>query len=119
MKKPTIFGAAAYLTVGQVAAQGLSFARNLLLARYLTKSDFGLAAAFALTIALMELTGRLALGTQVVVSTGCGSFQRCFGLVVLGIHGEHAERPGRIVGFCLTGPHSTAHGHGAPRYIPI
>ena len=66
MKKPTIFGAAAYLTVGQVAAQGLSFARNLLLARYLTKSDFGLAAAFALTIALMELTGRLALGTQVV-----------------------------------------------------
>jgi len=66
MKKPTIFGAAAYLTAGQVAAQGLSFGRNLLLARYLTKADFGLAAAFALTIALMELTGRLALGTQVV-----------------------------------------------------
>lgn len=66
MNKRSTFSAAAYLTAGQVAGQGLSFARNMLLARYLTKADFGLAAAFALTIGLMELTGRLALGTQVV-----------------------------------------------------
>jgi O-antigen/teichoic acid export membrane protein len=66
MKKHSTFNAAAYLTAGQVVGQGLSFARNLLLARYLTKADFGLAATFALTIGLMELTGRLALGIQVV-----------------------------------------------------
>jgi len=66
MIKHSTFNAAAYLTAGQVAGQGLSFARNLLLARYLTKADFGLAAAFAITIGLLELTGRMALGIQVV-----------------------------------------------------
>ena len=70
--------AAMILTMGQIASQGLSFARNLILARYLTKADYGLAAAFAFSIALLELTGRAALGQQVVQAREGGDtgFQR-------------------------------------------
>ena len=70
--------AAMVLTMGQIASQGLSFARNLVLARYLTKADYGLASAFAFSIALLELTGRAALGQQVVQARDGGDacFQR-------------------------------------------
>ena len=70
--------AAVVLTIGQMAGQGLSFARNMLLARYLTKADYGLASAFAFSVALLELAGRMALGLQVVQARDGGepAFQR-------------------------------------------
>jgi O-antigen/teichoic acid export membrane protein len=52
--------------MGQVAAYGLSFVRNLILARLLTKADFGLAAALSMTISLLELVSRMAFGNQIV-----------------------------------------------------
>jgi O-antigen/teichoic acid export membrane protein len=60
----TLLKGAALLSIGQVAGYGLSFVRNLILARLLTKADFGLAAALAMTISLLELVGRMAFGIQ-------------------------------------------------------
>lgn len=78
MSSNRAFNAAAVLTAGQVAGQALSFLRNMLLARYLTKADFGLAATFAISMAMLELVGRMALGQQVVQARDGGddAFQR-------------------------------------------
>ena len=78
MSSNRAFNAAAVLAAGQVAGQALSFLRNMLLARYLTKADFGLAATFALSMAMLELVGRMALGQQVVQARDGGedAFQR-------------------------------------------
>lgn len=56
----------ALLIAGQIVTYGLSFARNLVLARLLTKADFGLASALGLTISLLELVSSMAFGTQIV-----------------------------------------------------
>ena len=56
------------LTIGQMASYGLSFARNIILARLLTKSDFGLAAVFGMTLSLLEIAGRMSFGGQLVQS---------------------------------------------------
>lgn len=62
----TIIKGAALLTGGQVAIYSLSFVRNLILARILTKADFGLAAAMAMTISLLELVSRMSFGVQII-----------------------------------------------------
>lgn len=54
------------LTAGQVASYGLSFLRNMILARMLTKADFGLAAVFGMTISMLELAGRMSFGQQII-----------------------------------------------------
>jgi O-antigen/teichoic acid export membrane protein len=54
------------LTGGQVASQALSFARNLILARLLTKADFGVAASLSVSLSLLELVSRMAFGMQIV-----------------------------------------------------
>ena len=54
------------LTLGKVLTYGLSFLRNVILARLLAKADFGLAAVFGMTMMLLELNGRMAFGTQVI-----------------------------------------------------
>jgi len=54
------------LSLGEIAVYGLSFARNLILARILTKTDFGLAAALSVGISLLELVGRMAFGKQII-----------------------------------------------------
>jgi len=54
------------LSGGQSIAYALSFSRNIILARLLSKADFGLAATFALAVAMMDLSNRIALGRQVV-----------------------------------------------------
>jgi O-antigen/teichoic acid export membrane protein len=64
----SLTGRFAQVTVGQVLAYTLSFVRNLILARVLSIADFGLAAIFSLALAMFELTGRLALGKQVIQS---------------------------------------------------
>jgi O-antigen/teichoic acid export membrane protein len=59
----------AILTLGQLISYGLSFVRNVILARALTKADFGLAAVFAMTVSLLEVAGRMSFGQQIVQST--------------------------------------------------
>jgi O-antigen/teichoic acid export membrane protein len=61
-----LLSGAVLLSVGQVAGYGLSFTRNLILARLLTKADFGLAAALSMAISLLELVGQMAFGKQMV-----------------------------------------------------
>ena len=56
----------AILTSGRLLVYLLSFSRNLILVRMLTKADFGLAAVFGLTIGLLEVAGRMAFGQQVI-----------------------------------------------------
>jgi len=56
------------LTLGQVASYGLSFMRNVILARMLTKADFGLAAMFGMTLSLLEVAGRMSFGQQIIQS---------------------------------------------------
>lgn len=54
------------LALGDGVAYGASFVRNMILARLLMKADFGVAAVFAMFIAVLEFTSKLAVG-QVVV----------------------------------------------------
>jgi O-antigen/teichoic acid export membrane protein len=63
-----LFRGTVILTAGQVAGYGLSFARNIILARLLAKADFGLAAAFGMTVSLLEVAGRMSFGQQVIQS---------------------------------------------------
>lgn len=56
----------AVLSIGEFLSYGLSFARNIILARALTKSDFGIAATFAMAIAVFELSSKLAIGRLIV-----------------------------------------------------
>lgn len=58
----------AVLTVGRVAGYGLSFGRNLILARVLSKADFGLSAVFAMAMLLLEVGGRMGFDVQIVQS---------------------------------------------------
>lgn len=61
-----LFRGTVILTLGQVASYGLSFARNVILARLLTKADFGLAAVFGMTLSLLEIAGRMSFGQQII-----------------------------------------------------
>ncbi len=56
------------LTGSSAVSYGLSFVRNLILARALAKADFGLAAAFSMTVAMLELAGRMGFGKQIIQS---------------------------------------------------
>lgn len=51
---------------GQSLTYILSFLRNIILARLLTKADYGLAAIFSLTVGMIELTARMSLGAQLI-----------------------------------------------------
>ena len=63
MRKKTLI-----LFSSQIVNYGCSFARNLILARLLTKADFGIAATCSLAISLLEMSGKLGLGKQIVQS---------------------------------------------------
>lgn len=56
------------ITVGQTAAYAFSFIRNLILARMLTRADYGLAATFGLAVTMLDLNSKIGLGMQVVQS---------------------------------------------------
>lgn len=59
----------AFILLGsQVVNYGCSFARNLILARLLTKADFGVAATCSMAISLLEMSSKLGLGKQIVQS---------------------------------------------------
>ena len=61
-----LFRSTLLLTAGQAASYGLSFLRNMILARMLTKADFGLAVVFGMTISMLELAGRMSFGQQII-----------------------------------------------------
>jgi O-antigen/teichoic acid export membrane protein len=63
-----ILKGAALLTAGRIASFALSFIRNLILARVLAKADYGLAAAFAMMVSLLEVAGRISLNQQMIQS---------------------------------------------------
>lgn len=54
------------LTAGEGVIYGSSFVRNMILARMLTKADFGIAAAFAMIITLLEFSAKLGISRFVV-----------------------------------------------------
>lgn len=56
----------AVLSAGEAAAYGCSFLRNMILARLLTKADYGVAAALSLVISMLEFTGKMAVSQLVV-----------------------------------------------------
>jgi O-antigen/teichoic acid export membrane protein len=62
----TLLKGVAVLSLGQAVGYGLSFVRNMILARLLTKADFGLAAALSLTMSLLEMVSQLGLNKQIV-----------------------------------------------------
>ncbi|MCA9278748.1 MAG: oligosaccharide flippase family protein [Phycisphaeraceae bacterium] len=61
-----ILKGAAVLSIGQIGAQAASFARNLIVARLLTKGDYGIAATFALTMSAAELMSDMAVDRLLV-----------------------------------------------------
>jgi O-antigen/teichoic acid export membrane protein len=54
------------LTLGEGVVYGASFVRNMILARMLTKADFGIAAAFSMIITLLEFSAKLGIARFVV-----------------------------------------------------
>ena len=66
MNEHRLFRGAWALTLGGVASFALSFLRNLILARLLSKADFGVAALFASALAMLESASRVPFGQQVV-----------------------------------------------------
>ncbi|MDA7666576.1 oligosaccharide flippase family protein [bacterium] len=63
-----LLGGTAVTSTARVGEYGLSFIRNVMLARVLAKADYGLAALFGLTVTLFEVAGRMAFGQQIVQS---------------------------------------------------
>ena len=51
---------AAVVSAGQALGQGLSFVRNIIVARLISPEDFGIAATFALTVSLLEMLSDVA-----------------------------------------------------------
>jgi O-antigen/teichoic acid export membrane protein len=61
------------LIAGSFGSYGLSFIRNLILARVLTKADFGTAALLGNTLLMFEIASRMSFGQQIVQSPSGGS----------------------------------------------
>ena len=57
-----------FLSASEVVSQGCGLVRNIILARFLTKADFGVAALLGMVLSLFELSGKLALSQQVIQS---------------------------------------------------
>jgi O-antigen/teichoic acid export membrane protein len=64
----TIVKGTSFLSASEVLTQGCSLARNVILARFLTKADFGVAALLGMILTLFEMSGKMALGQQIVQS---------------------------------------------------
>lgn len=56
------------MTMGEMITAACGLIRNIILARVLTKADFGIAAMLGMTVSLMEIGGRLSIGALVVQS---------------------------------------------------
>jgi O-antigen/teichoic acid export membrane protein len=60
------FRGTAAVALGQGLAQGLSFARNVILAWFLSRADFGVAATFAITLSLLDMLSDLSADVLLV-----------------------------------------------------
>jgi O-antigen/teichoic acid export membrane protein len=56
-----------------VVVQGLSFLRNIIVARLVTPADFGIAATLAATVSLLEMTSDLNVGTLLIQAPDGGA----------------------------------------------
>jgi O-antigen/teichoic acid export membrane protein len=63
-----ILKGASLVSASEMVTQSCSFARNIILARFLTKAEFGVAAMLGMILTLFEMSGKMALGQQVVQS---------------------------------------------------
>jgi len=63
-----IFKGTSFLSAAEVVSQGCALVRNMILARFLAKADFGVAALLGMVLTLFELSGKLALSQQVIQS---------------------------------------------------
>ena len=61
-----IFRGTAYVTLGEGVGYVASFVRNMILARVLSKADFGLAAVLGMVLSLLEFTAKLSVGRFLV-----------------------------------------------------
>lgn len=68
MYKLGIARIAGTLAAARACSYALSFLRNLILARSLSKADFGLVALFSVTVSLLEVTGKFSFGQLIVQS---------------------------------------------------
>lgn len=68
MKGLPLLGKALFLLSGNATAAALTLARNLVLARMLPVEDYGIAATFAVTMAVVEMASALGLQQQIVQS---------------------------------------------------
>ena len=64
--KIRILRGSAVMTLGAGITYGASFLRNLLLARLLTKADYGVAATFGMFISMLEMSSKLAVAQFIV-----------------------------------------------------
>jgi O-antigen/teichoic acid export membrane protein len=64
----SIFKGGLHLTLGQISSQVCSFIRNLIVARFISPADFGIAATFAMTLSLLEMISNLAAEMLLVQS---------------------------------------------------
>lgn len=63
-----VFKGSFLITIGEVSGQACSLLRNILLARLLSKADFGVAALLGMTVTIFELGGRLSIEHCIVQS---------------------------------------------------
>ena len=63
-----ILKGASFLSASEAVSQGCSLVRNIILARFLAKADFGVAALLGMILTLFEMSSKMALGQQVVQS---------------------------------------------------
>lgn len=56
------------LTMGEFLSYGAVFVRNFLLARILSKENFGIASTFAMVVSLLEISSKMGLGVLIVQS---------------------------------------------------
>lgn len=68
MNSKALFKGTGLVFISQIVDYGLSFIRNLMLARLLAKDDYGLASVFMITVSMLEMVNRMAFGKQVVQS---------------------------------------------------
>src|SRR5665213_2702428 len=57
-----------FLSGAEIVGQGCGLIRNIILARFLTKADFGVAALLGMVLSVFELSGKMALSQQVIQS---------------------------------------------------
>jgi O-antigen/teichoic acid export membrane protein len=90
MTRKRILKGSLVITMARVVAYALSFVRNLLLARLLSKNDFGIATLLATVVTVLEIAGKMSLGQQIVQSKDGDSphflssihfFQFCFSIL--------------------------------------